>query len=572
MGHLEVLRFRLQSSLREHKPGRTALFTAAPLAVESFASGRYTFGPTTARDSAIMAEDGTIFVGKSDKPEVLNLRLANRHGLITGATGTGKTVTLQVLAEGFSAAGVPVFAADVKGDLSGIAAPGDAKPPFVARAKDMGYVYKPDQFPVIFWDLFGAQGHPIRATVLEMGPLLMARLLELNDTQEGVINIAFRIADEQHLPLIDIKDLRLLLTEMTKDDGLKPAAIQYGNVADATVGSILRQLLVLENQGATKFFGEPALNIADFMKVDSDGRGFVNVLAADKLMGSPRLYATFLLWLLSELFEQLPEVGDPDKPKLVFFFDEAHLLFNNAPKPLLEAVEQVVRLIRSKGVGIYFVTQNPLDVPDTVLAQLGNRVQHALRAFTPRDQKAVKAAATTFRPNPKLNTEQVITQLGVGEALVSMLEGKGVPEMVTRSLIRPPTGRVGPVTPDERRQVIAASPLRGRYDTAVDGESAYEILMKRRQLQTPPASPAPAPGGTVPPTGQAPQEASASGGLGGILGSVLGSITGSGGGGSRGRMTVTERVIANAASSAARTVGTQISKAILRGILGSLSK
>ena len=518
-----------------------------------------------------MADDGTIFVGKSDKPEVLTLKLANRHGLITGATGTGKTVTLQVLAEGFSAAGVPVFAADIKGDLSGIAAPGDPKPHFVSRAKDMGYEYQPDQFPAVFWDVFGEQGHPIRATVLEMGPLLMARLLELNDTQEGVLNIAFRIADEQQLPLIDMKDLRLLLNEMTKADGLKPVALQYGNVADATVGSILRQLLVLENQGATKFFGEPALDINDFMKLDRDGRGFVNILAADRLMASPRLYATFLLWLLSELFEQLPEVGDPEKPKLVFFFDEAHLLFNNAPKPLLEAVEQVVRLIRSKGVGIYFVTQNPLDVPDTVLAQLGNRVQHALRAFTPRDQKAVKAAATTFRPNPKINTEQAITQLGVGEALVSMLEGKGIPEIVSRALIKPPTARVGPVTPAERQQVIASSPLRGRYDTAIDSESAYEILTKRRQLQTPAPSQPAGQGGTVP-TGQAPQQASSSGGLGGTLGGILGGITGGGGGGGRGRMTVTERVIANAASSAARTVGTQIASAILRGVLGSLKK
>ncbi len=320
-----------------------------------------------------MADAGSILVGKSGKPEVLNLKLANRHGLITGATGTGKTVTLQVLAEGFSAAGVPVFAADVKGDLSGVAALGEPKEHFVKRAKDMGYAYKPDQFPVVFWDLFGDQGHQVRTTVLEMGPLLMSRLLELNDTQEGVLNIAFRIADEQQLPLIDMKDLRLLLNELTKQDGLKPMALQYGNVADATVGSILRQLLVLENQGATKFFGEPSLAITDLIQVE-DGRGVINVLAADKLMGSPRLYATFLLWLLSELFEQLPEVGDPDKPKLVFFFDEAHLLFNNAPKALLEAVEQVVRLIRSKGVGIYFVTHNPLDVPDTVLAQLGNRV------------------------------------------------------------------------------------------------------------------------------------------------------------------------------------------------------
>ncbi|WP_406856818.1 helicase HerA-like domain-containing protein [Alsobacter sp. KACC 23698] len=516
-----------------------------------------------------MAEDA-IIIGQSEKPEQLLLRLANRHGLVTGATGTGKTVTLQVLAEGFSNAGVPVFAADVKGDLSGLAMMGDAREAFVKRAKDMGIDYQPDEFPVTFWDLFGQQGHPVRATVLEMGPLLMSRMLELNDTQEGVLNIAFRIADEQHLPLIDIKDLRLLLNEMTKDDGLKPVATQYGNVADATVGSILRQLLVLENQGATTFFGEPALQITDFMRTDRDGRGVVNILAADKLMANPRLYATFLLWMLSELFEQLPEVGDVDKPKLVFFFDEAHLLFNNAPKALLEAVEQVVRLIRSKGVGIYFVTQNPLDVPDTVLAQLGNRVQHALRAFTPRDQRAVKAAASTFRQNPKLNTEEAITQLGVGEALVSMLEGKGIPEMVSRTLIRPPAGRVGPVTPQERQAIVAASPLKGKYETAVDGESAYEILTQRRGLQKPATAPGQAPSQV--PAGQAPQQASASGGLGGILGGILGGMGGGSGGGGRARMTVTERVITNMASSAARTVGTQVGRAILRGVLGSLMK
>jgi uncharacterized protein len=516
-----------------------------------------------------MAEDA-IIIGQSEKPEQLLLRLSNRHGLVTGATGTGKTVTLQVLAEGFSNAGVPVFAADVKGDLSGVAMMGQPKDAFVKRAKDMGFDYQADEFPVTFWDLFGQQGHPVRATVLEMGPLLMSRMLELNDTQEGVLNIAFRIADEQHLPLIDIKDLRLLLNEMTKDDGLKPVATQYGNVADATVGSILRQLLVLENQGATKFFGEPALEISDFMRTDRDGRGVVNILAADKLMANPRLYATFLLWMLSELFEQLPEVGDPDKPKLVFFFDEAHLLFNNAPKALLEAVEQVVRLIRSKGVGIFFVTQNPLDVPDTVLSQLGNRVQHALRAFTPRDQRAVKAAATTFRQNPKLNTEEAITQLGVGEALVSMLEGKGIPEMVSRTLIRPPAGRVGPVTAQERETIVNASQLKGKYETAVDSESAYEILTKRRGLQTP--APGQGQGQPQVPTGQAPQQASTSGGLGGILGGILGGMGGGSGGGGRARMTVTERVITNMASSAARTVGTQVGRAILRGVLGSLMK
>jgi len=511
-----------------------------------------------------MTDDGTILIGKSTKSEVLMLRLANRHGLITGATGTGKTVTLQVLAEGFSAAGVPVFAADIKGDLSGIGAMGEAKEAFVSRAKQMGYDYRPGKFPTMLWDLFGQQGHPIRATVLEMGPLLMARLLELNDTQEGVLNIAFRISDEQQLPLVDMKDLRLLLNEMTKDDGLKPFAQHYGNVADATVGSILRQLLVLENQGGAKFFGEPALDIADFIRTDAGGNGYINVLAADRLMASPRLYATFLLWMLSELFEKLPEVGDLDQPKLVFFFDEAHLLFNNAPKPLLEAVEQVVRLIRSKGVGIYFVTQNPLDVPDTVLAQLGNRVQHALRAFTPRDQKAVKAAATTFRQNPKFKTEEVITQLGVGEALVSMLEGKGVPEIVQRTLIRPPDARVGPLTPDERNAIIAASSLRGRYETTIDRESAYEILMKRRGLSPVPGQPGQVPGGQV------PQQAGAGGGLlNDILGSVLGTGAPTGKGGRR-TASPAEKVLTSAATSAARTIGTQIGRAIMRGMFGNM--
>ncbi|MFL4973823.1 MAG: helicase HerA-like domain-containing protein, partial [Microvirga sp.] len=329
-----------------------------------------------------MADDGKILIGKSTKLEYLTLKLANRHGLVTGATGTGKTVTLQVLAEGFSNAGVPVFAADIKGDLSGVAQPGDGKPPFVKRAQEIGIEYTPDRFPVTFWDLFGEQGHPIRATVSEMGPLLLARLLELNDVQEGVLNIAFRVADDANLPVLDLKDLRALLNFVVENADTVSA--KYGNVAKASVASVQRQLLMLENQGADKFFGEPALNLQDFMKTDRDGRGIINILAADKLMTKPRLYASFLLWMLSELFEALPEVGDLDKPKLVFFFDEAHLLFNDAPKPLLDAVEQVVRLIRSKGVGVYFVTQNPLDVPQTVLAQLGNRAQHALRAFTPR--------------------------------------------------------------------------------------------------------------------------------------------------------------------------------------------
>ena len=412
--------------------------------------------------------DGKIFVGKGAADEYLSLALANRHGLATGATGTGKTVTLQVLAEGFSRAGVPVFAADIKGDLSGIAARGEAKPEFVKRAKDLGFDYEPDEFPVVFWDLFGEQGHPIRATVFEMGPLLVSQMLSLNDVQEGIINIAFRYADDDPelkaadgTGLIDLKDLRELLSYLSKN--AKEISSRYGNVAVTAVGAVQRQLLVLENQGGTKFFGEPALSIDDLMQtVRPSGRGTINVLAADKLMANPRLYATFLLWLLSELFEKLPEVGDPPKPKLVFFFDEAHLLFNEAPKELLDKVEQVVRLIRSKGVGVYFVTQNPIDVPDKVLAQLGNRVQHALRAFTPGDQKAVKAAADTFRPNPKLNTAQVITQLGKGEALVSFLEGGGTPAMVDRTMIRPPSARIGPVTPEERKAVIAKCSVQGQ--------------------------------------------------------------------------------------------------------------
>ena len=420
---------------------------------------------------------GQIFVGRSEKDEVLALALANRHGLVTGATGTGKTVTLQVLAEGFARAGVPVFAADIKGDLSGIAEMGEAKDALVERAAGMGFKYEVDQFPVIFWDLFGEQGHPIRATVTEMGPLLLARLLDLNEVQEGVLNVAFKIADDEGLPLLDFKDLRAILDAISPLEGKKAQAegtgsalldkvkqitAQYGNVTKQSVGTIQRQLLVLENQGGKEFFGEPALDLKDFMRTDRSGRGYINILAADKLMANPRLYSTFLLWLLSELFEELPEVGDPDKPKLVFFFDEAHLLFTDAPKALLEKIEQVVRLVRSKGVGVYFVTQNPLDVPDKVLAQLGNRVQHALRAFTPRDQKAVQTAAGTFRPNPKLNTAQVIMELGKGEALVSFLEGNGTPSMVQRAMIRPPCGRIGPVTPAERKTHHREKPGQGK--------------------------------------------------------------------------------------------------------------
>jgi DNA helicase HerA-like ATPase len=512
--------------------------------------------------TAAMADDGAILIGKSDKPENLLLKLANRHGLVTGATGTGKTVTLQVMAEGFARNGVPVFAADIKGDLSGIVAPGDSKPAFVNRAKELGLDYQPDQFTTVFWDVFGEQGHPVRATISEMGPLLLARLLDLNDTAEGVLNIAFRIADEQKLLLLDLKDLRAILSFVA--DNAAELKTKYGNVSATTVGTIQRALLVLENQKGDLFFGEPALEISDLMKTDRDGRGVVNILAADKLMNNPRLYATFLLWLLSELFEQLPEVGDLDKPKLVFFFDEAHLLFNDAPKALLTAVEQVVRLIRSKGVGVYFVTQNPLDIPDTVLAQLGNRVQHALRAFTPRDQKAVRAAATTFRQNPKIDTEQAITQLAVGEALISMLEGKGSPEMVSRALIAPPMAQVGPCSPQQRQQAIQQSPERGKYETMIDRDSAYEDLAKRKNLN---------PDGT-------PIEASTTGG-GGILDTIGGWLGGGApqqrpktGPGSRGGplpQSMTEKIITSAARSAATSIGRQVGTAILRGILGSMS-
>ncbi len=427
--------------------------------------------------------DGKIFIGKSVKPEYVHLRYANRHGLVTGATGTGKTVTLQILAEGFSNAGVPVFCADVKGDLSGIAEAGEPKDFLFKRAEAIGLTdYGFAAAPTVFWDLFGEQGHPVRTTVTEMGPLLLSRLLELSEAQEGALNIAFRLADDQNLLILDMKDLRALLEHLASVG--KEITTSYGNVTKQTIGAIQRRLLVLENQGAEHFFGEPALSITDLMRVDAQGRGVINVLAADKLISSPRLYATFLLWLLSELFEELPEVGDPDKPKLVFFFDEAHLLFDDAPDALISKVEQVVRLIRSKGVGVYFVSQNPLDVPDKVLAQLGNRVQHALRAYTPREQKAVKTAAETFRPNPDFSTMEAITELGVGEALVSTLEDKGVPSIVQRTLVRPPASRLGPIDARERAVVMAASPVAGIYDTLRDRESAYEILAERARRAT----------------------------------------------------------------------------------------
>jgi DNA helicase HerA-like ATPase len=431
-----------------------------------------------------MFVDDKIFLGTSTHPEYLALKYGNRHGLVTGATGTGKTVTLQVLAEGFSAAGVPVFAADIKGDLSGVGKMGAAQDWQTQRATDIGFTdFKDDVFPVIFWDLFGRQGHPIRATISEMGALLLSRMLELNDTQEGVLNIAFKLADDEGLLLLDLKDLRALLVNI--QERAKEISTRYGNVTTASIGSIQRALLVLEQQGAESFFGERALEIADLMRTDRDGRGFISILAADELMRAPRLYATFLLWMLSELFEELPEVGDADQPKLVFFFDEAHLLFDDAPKVLIDKVEQVVRLVRSKGVGVYFVTQNPVDIPETVLAQLSNRVQHALRAYTPREQKAVRVAAETFRPNPDFSTEEVITQLGIGEALVSVLEAKGIPSVVGRTLIRPPSAQVGPLSPAERESIIAGSPVAGLYDNPTDRESAFEILATRardRQL------------------------------------------------------------------------------------------
>ena len=430
-----------------------------------------------------MLKDDMVYLGTSEKPEYLKLKYANRHGLITGATGTGKTVSLQIMAEGFSAAGVPVFCADVKGDLSGIALKGDPKDFLLERAKNIGFDdYEFNAFPTIFWDLFGKQGHSIRTTISDMGPLLFSRLLDLNATQEGVLNIAFKIADDEGLLLLDLKDLRALLIEM--NSRTKEISGIYGNVSSASIGAIQRGLLVLEQQGGEEFFGERALDIADLMRTDIDGRGVVSVLAADQLMHSPRLYSTFLLWLLSELFEELPEVGNPDKPRLVFFFDEAHLLFDEAPKVLLQKVEQVVKLVRSKGVGVYFVTQNPVDIPDAVLAQLGNRVQHALRAYTPKEAKAVRVAAETFRPNPKFDTEDVIKQLGVGEALVSTLEKKGVPSIVGRTMMRPPSSRMAPITPSERKKIIAASPVLSLYDKDIDRESAFEKLKARAEKRS----------------------------------------------------------------------------------------
>ena len=429
-----------------------------------------------------------IFIGGGgsnySEKQMLNPKYANRHGLIAGATGTGKTVTLQILAESFSNLGVPVILTDIKGDLSGLAKSGTEQhklhQAFADRARTIGFdSYTYHDCPVTFWDLFGTQGHPIRTTVSEMGPLLLARLLELSEVQEGILNIAFRLADEEGLPLLDLKDLQALLVWVGENRA--ELSLRYGNVSTASIGAIQRRLLVLENQGGAKFFGEPALALSDLMRTAGDGRGMVNILAADKLMAAPRLYSTFLLWLLSELFEELPEVGDPDKPKLVFFFDEAHLLFDDAPKVLIDKVEQVARLIRSKGVGIYFITQNPADVPEDILGQLGNRIQHALRAFTARDRRNLKLAAETYRENPAFSTEDAIREVGVGEAVTSMLQKKGVPGIVERTLIRPPSSQLGPITAAERQAVLDASDMAVKYNASVDRHSAYEILQKRAQ-------------------------------------------------------------------------------------------
>jgi len=474
--------------------------------------------------------------------------LCNRHGLITGATGTGKTVTLQVIAERLSAIGVPVFMADVKGDLAGLSQPGKGSPKFAERLELVG-VPEPafSGCPTVFWDVFGNQGHPVRATISDLGPLLLARILGLNDTQEGVLTLSFKIADDRGLLLLDLKDLRALLQHV----GENAATFQtdYGNVSAASIGAIQRGLLALEQQGVDRFLGEPMLNVDDLLQTGDGGKGVVNILVADTLLQSPKVYATLLLWLLSELYERLPEVGDPEKPKLVFFFDEAHLLFTDAPKPLLDKIEQVVRLIRSKGVGVFFVTQNPIDVPDTVLGQLGNRVQHALRAFTPRDQKAVKSAAQTMRPNPKFDTEKAIQEVGVGEAVVSFLDEKGRPGMVERVYILPPASRIGPITPDERKAIVAASPVAGVYETAVDRESAYEKLKGRAAAST---APAPAAGDAA---------AKEGGFLGTLKDSLGGLMTGSG---------RKDSVVEAMAKSAARTVGSTVGREIVRGVLGSL--
>lgn len=480
-------------------------------------------------------------IAQAGHPIYLLPQMANRHGLVTGATGTGKTVTLQVMAEHFSAIGVPVFMSDVKGDLSGISQAGGNNPKVEARVAQLGLTdFSYQACPVTFWDPFGETGHPVRATVSDMGPLLLGRMLNLNDTQAGVFNLVFKIADDNGLLLLDLKDLRAMLRYV--GDNARDFTTEYGNVSAASIGAIQRGLLELESQGGERIFGEPMLNIADLIQTGAAGRGMVNILSADKLMQSPKTYATLLLWLLSELFENLPEAGDLDQPRLVFFFDEAHLLFNDAPDALVDKIEQVVRLIRSKGVGVYFVTQNPADVPDKVLSQLGNRVQHALRAFSPRDQKAVKAAAETMRDNPALDEESAITELGVGEALVSFLDEKGRPGVVERAFILPPQGRIGPVTPEQRQAVIAGSLVAGHYEKEVDRESAHELLKARAEQ-----------------TAAATAQAETRQDNGGLLGTILG-------GGTRRR----EGAVEAMAKSAARAIGSEMGRRIIRGVLGSL--
>ena len=493
-----------------------------------------------------------ILIAQAKGPIFLLPKMANRHGLIAGATGTGKTVTLQTLAESFSALGVPVFMADVKGDLAGLSQPGGNNPKISERAKELGITdFKGEASPVVFWDVFGENGHPVRATVSEMGPLLLGRLLELNDTQEGVLNMVFKIADESGMLLLDLKDLRAMLQYVA--DNADQFKTQYGNVSAASAGAIQRNLLALETQGADKFFGEPALNLDDLIQTQG-GRGVVNILAAERLMQkSPKVYSTFLLWLLSELFENLPEVGDPEKPKLVFFFDEAHLLFSDIEKSVEEKIEQMVRLIRSKGVGVYFVSQNPLDIPDVVLGQLGNRVQHALRAFTPRDQKAVQAAAQTFRQNPKLKVETVLTQLGVGEALVSMLDEGGIPTVVERAKILPPRSQVGAITLEQRKQVINSSAIAGHYEKAVDRESAYEKLQaKATQKTTAAGAPATTPGASVP-------EPAKDSFFGKIFAPTIGP-----------RGAVHDSVATSMAKTAVRAASSQVGRQLIRGIMGGL--
>lgn len=518
-----------------------------------------------------------LLVGKNQHTEVgLLPAMANRHGLITGATGTGKTVTLQQLAEGFSALGVPVFMADIKGDLTGLSQRGEMSPKLQARLERYGMAAPAFRaFPVVMWDVFGQQGHPVRATVSDMGPLLLSRMLGLNDTQEGVLNLVFKVADDNGLLLLDLKDLRSMLQFV--GENARQFTHEYGNVSSASVGAIQRNLLALEQQGAEHFFGEPMLKLPDMMRTALDGRGIINILAADQLMNSPRLYGTFLLWLLAELFEQLPEVGDQPRPKMVFFFDEAHLLFDDAPKALLDKIEQVVRLIRSKGVGIFFITQNPLDVPETVLGQLGNRVQHALRAFTPRDQKAVRAAAETMRANPDFDTGKAISELGVGEALVSFLEAKGSPAVVERVWMMPPASRIGPATEAERAAVLAASPLAGVYEQMVDRESAYEVLRSRAEAATQAgdaaaarsSADAAADAGRTQAPAPAPQAPSSGGFFSDALGGLFGGSSSQSGGSKRSSRSDT--VLESAAKSMMRSMGSQVGRALIRGILGSLT-